>query len=91
MNFPTTNTGPNDAVQRMQRHVAMGAASGSSLRNQGVKGMVAVAQKFLSTVAVSDFVVTSEDLFQKQLQQATNDLRDGFPDGGQILVARVKY
>ena len=67
----------------MQRHVAQISANGSSLRNQGMKGMVAIAQAFLANLVLGGFVTASEVDFQARLDQETEVLQLAFPVGGQ--------
>lgn len=67
-------------LSAMQRHVAQLAANGSSLRNQGAGGVVAVARDFLEQVKLGRFVRGDEQAFKSELDRVTEILCGGFPE-----------
>ena len=69
-----------ELLSRMQRHVAQLAANGSSLRNQGAPGVVAVARDFLEHVKLGRFVRGGERAFKTELDWMTEVLCSRFPE-----------
>jgi hypothetical protein len=67
-------------LSAMQRHVAQLAANGSSLRNQGAAGVVAVARDFLEHVELRRFVRGGERAFNSELDHVTELLCGRFPE-----------
>jgi hypothetical protein len=73
---------PFDLIDRLQVRVAMFAIGRSTLRSQGAPGMVAHARKFLRSVDLRIFSVTTIEQFGSVLEAQTKLLADGFPSGG---------
>jgi len=79
-----------DLIPRLQRHVALIAANGSSLRNQGAAGVVDGARKHLASLAVLRLPRFDIHEFTRHLGEETDAMVRGFPEGGQSWGAARK-
>jgi hypothetical protein len=68
-----------DLVDPIRRRVAVVAIGASTVRGQGVKGVVAAAREFLFTVQLKRFGTSSMQAFEAELDKATADLKTAFP------------
>jgi hypothetical protein len=71
-----------DFIDRLQVRIALLAIGRSTLRNQGAKGMVAAARKYLRGVDLAAFSVGSVAQFASVLESHTQALMTCFPRGG---------
>lgn len=67
-----------DAVRRRVAVVAIGA---STVRGQGVKGVVAATRDFLSSLPLNRFGTNRVQSYQAELDEVTADLKSAFPKG----------
>ena len=67
----------------MQRYIAVTTVGPSALRNQGSKGVIKAAQKYLTEVELSAFRSRNEDNFLTTLDAQTEQLRKVLPHGAQ--------
>jgi hypothetical protein len=65
-----------DFLSVMQEAVAIAAIGPSSLRNQGVAGLIDCVREFLSKLDLRTFVQGDQTLFQRQLGRQTRCLLD---------------
>src|SRR5262249_29200793 len=70
-------------LQAIQDYITYVAASSSSLRNAGAKGVVSAAQTCLRQLQLEDFAVQSEPKFRSVLDSHTERLRCTFPPEAQ--------
>ncbi len=68
-------------IKSIQKRVANASIGNSTLRNQGAKGVVSVARKYLSTIDISAFNVDTEIKFKDVLDKHTNCLKQELPSG----------
>lgn len=69
-------------VDDFQNRVAQTAIGGSTLRNQGAKGVVSTAREFLADLALEPFSVGHRGEFEEVLDRETARLQRVLPDGG---------
>ena len=69
----------DDFLSNMQTYVANIAISGSTLRNQGAKGVVAAAREFLGTLALKELVCIESPQYPCLLTKWTAELRSYLP------------
>jgi len=69
----------DDLMNLLQQRVAEGAVGASALRNQGAKGVIASARKFLKKLDLADFSVTSQDSFLDVLNFHTGSMQKQLP------------
>jgi hypothetical protein len=67
----------------IQRHVAIVAISASTVRGQGIGGVVAAARSFLAVLPLQPFGASSEGSFRKALDEATSNLLNSLPKPAQ--------
>jgi len=67
----------------IQRYIAVTTIGPSTLRNQGARGVIEVAQEHLAAVDLSKFSVRNEGDFLASLNAQTNRLKRAFPHGAQ--------
>ena len=65
----------------MQRYIAVTTVGPSTLRNQGSKGVIQAAQRFLANMDIEPFRGRNESLFLDVLDRKTEDLKKSLPDG----------
>jgi len=65
----------------MQRYIAVTTVGPSALRNQGSKGVIKAAQRFLARMDLEPFRARNERLFLDVLDRKTKDLKKSLPDG----------
>lgn len=66
----------SDFLSRMREVIAITAIGPSALRNQGVEGFIDCVRRFLGKLDLEIFVQNDETLFQRQLDQQTQNLLD---------------
>lgn len=69
----------DDFYRDMQRYIAVTAIGPSALRNQGSKGVIRAAQKYLATVDLGVFRAEDEATFLRTLDKETEKLRRTLP------------
>lgn len=67
----------------MQQYIAVTTIGPSTLRNQGAKGVIKTAQKYLAAVSLARFRTQNESGFLCVLDGATEELRFALPQGAQ--------
>jgi hypothetical protein len=67
----------------MQTYIAITTVGPSALRNQGSKGVIKAAQKYLASMDIGVFRARDEAAFCKALDQETENLRRALPRGAQ--------
>ena len=67
----------------MQRYIAVTTIGPSALRNQGSKGVLQAAQRYLAVIRLSKFRVANEMAFLHALDGETEKLRRNLPRGAQ--------
>lgn len=67
-------------IDAVQHRVAVIAIGPSTARRQGTAGVVASAQRFLATLSLAPFASSDSDGFRTALDEATERLRDSFPE-----------
>src|SRR5208283_1063473 len=60
---------------------AQGAIGPSALRNQGNRGVLTIARRYLEAIDLFKFSVTNEQQFKSLLDANTKDLMNSFPKG----------
>jgi len=68
-------------LKRVQRYVANIGISGSSLRNQGAKGVVGSARHFLASLDLNSLREMEPAEYSEWLESVTCSLRDFLPEG----------
>lgn len=74
---------PDTFYSDMQAYVAVTTVGPSALRNQGSKGVIRAAQKFLSSIDLGAFRTENEAAFGKTLDSETEALQKTLPRGAQ--------
>jgi len=69
-------------IKEFQKRLANITISGSTLRNQGNRGVIDIAREFLEVIDLAKFV-TDENTFLNELNIQTEMLRERFPTGAQ--------
>jgi len=67
----------------MQAYIAVTTVGPSALRNQGSKGVIRAAQKFLASIDLGVFRTENETAFRKVLDTKTEALQKALPRGAQ--------
>lgn len=70
-----------DLVDRLQARVALLAIGRSALRNQGARGVVLTARKYLRSLDLREFSVRRRSEFETALDKHTRRLMNRFPNG----------
>lgn len=68
-----------DFIKRLQARTALLAIGRSTLRNQGAPGVVAAARKYLASMNLREFSVTTRSMFETVLEEHTQLLLTRFP------------
>jgi hypothetical protein len=67
----------------MQSYIAITTIGPSTLRNQGSKGVIKAAQKYVASIDIRIFRAKDEAAFLEVLDQETENLRRALPEGAQ--------
>jgi hypothetical protein len=67
----------------MQTYIAITTIGPSTLRNQGSKGVIKAAQKYVASIDIRIFRAKDEAAFLEVLDQETENLRRALPEGAQ--------
>ncbi len=78
--MPTTKKDAN-FYDDMQRYIAVTTIGPSTLRNQGSKGVIKAAQKYLCQVDLPRFRAKNESSFLQTLDRETKKLKKSLPRG----------
>jgi hypothetical protein len=63
----------------MQTYIAVTTIGASTLRDQGSKGVIKTARKYLASMDIGVFCAKDESAFLETLDQETEKLRCAFP------------
>jgi len=70
-----------ELIKLLQYRTAEGAVGPSALRNQGSRGVLTAARRFLKAIDLFKFSVTTEQQFKAVLDAHTDRLKFSFPKG----------
>jgi hypothetical protein len=71
-------------VTAVQRRVAAVSIGPSTVRGRGNTGVASTAQQFLASLPLARFSVADGGAFRTELDSATEQLRNSFPEGAQF-------